>query len=98
MKIRQAVLACGSGIESENATNEKDPINTWAAYVIRCDTRGNRLWEYLHHTPSKGHNAAEYLAECKDGGFIIFLDSENTGSQKEENLGFLKLAEEKLGK
>jgi len=68
MKIRQAVLACGSGIESENATNEKDPINTWATYVIRCDPRRNRLWEYLHHTPSKGNNAAEYLTECKDGG------------------------------
>ncbi len=67
MKIRKAILACGSGIEPEKATNEKDPRNTWAAYVIRSDPRGNRLWEYLHHTPSKGDNAAECLAECKDG-------------------------------
>jgi len=31
-------------------------------------------------------------------GLIIFLDSDNTGSQKEENFDFLKLAEENLEK
>ncbi len=29
-------------------------------------------------------------------GGIIFLDSDNTGSQKEENFGFLKKAEVKI--
>ena len=40
----------------------------------------------------------EHLDECKDGGFIIFLDSDNTGSHEEENFGFLKLTEENLEK
>jgi hypothetical protein len=49
------------------------------------------LWEYTHHTPNKGHNAAEYVALCSDGGYLMFLDSDNMGDMKEENMGFLKL-------
>mgnify|MGYP001343858092 CR=1 FL=1 len=98
MKICQAVLACGSGIESENATNEKDPRNPWAAYVIRYDPRGNRLWEIPPPHSSQRSQRPLILGRMQGWGGIIFLESDNTGSQKEENLGFLKLAEEKLGK
>lgn len=91
------VLACGTGVEPENAKTRKDPRSTWAAYVVRTDARGNKLWHHLHHTPNKGHNAAEYVALCRDGGYVVFLDSDNTGSMKNSNVGFLKLALAKKG-
>ena len=86
------VLACGSGIEPENIRSRKDPRNTWAAYIVCTDDEGNLLWEYTHHTPNEGHNAAEYVALCRDGGYLMFLDSDNAGDMEEENMGFLKLA------
>ena len=89
------IMACGSGIEPENVKNRRDPRNIWAAYVIRTDAKGNIMWEFTHHTPGEGHNAAEYITQCKDRGFMVFMDSDNAGSMKEENFGFLKLAPEK---
>jgi hypothetical protein len=92
------VLACGSGIEPENRKARKDPRKTWAAYLIRTDNKGKLLWEYTYHTPNEGHNAAEYVAVCKDGGYLLFLDSDSVGDMKEENVGFLKLSAEGKGK
>jgi hypothetical protein len=92
------VLACGSGIEPENVRNRKDPRNTWAAYLVRTDDKGNLLWEYSYHTPKEGHNAAEYIALCSDGGFLVFLDSDTAGEMGEENIGFLKLTSPKKEK
>ena len=89
------ILACGSGIEPENVKDRRDPRNTWAAYVIRTDANGNLMWEFTHHTPGKGHNAAEYITQCRDGGYMVFLDSDNVGTMKEENFGFLKLSPKK---
>jgi hypothetical protein len=86
------VLACGTGIEPENVTDEGDPRATWAAYVIRTDSDGQVLWEYTYHTPGMGHNAAEHIDTCQDGGYIVFLDSDNVGSMGQENFGLLKLA------
>lgn len=92
------VLACGSGIEPENRKDRKDPRNTWAAYLIRTDQKGKLLWEYTYHTPKEGHNAAEYVAICKDGGYLLFLDSDTAGDMEEENMGFLKLSADGAGK
>ena len=86
------VMACGSGIEPENRTAKDDPRNLWAAYVVRTDARGNLLWEFTYHTPRKGHNAAEYVNVCRDGGYIVFLDSDTEGKPRPNNFGFLKIA------
>jgi hypothetical protein len=56
------------------------------------------LWEYSCHTPKEGHNAAEYIALCRDGGFLVFLDSDTAGEMGEENIGFLKLTSPKKEK
>ena len=92
------VLACGSGIEPKNRKDRKDPRNTWAAYLVRTDHKGNLLWEYTYHNPKEGHNAAEYVTICKDGGYLLFLDSDTTGNMGEENIGFLKLSANGAGK
>ncbi len=86
------VLACGSGIEPENVKSRKDPHATWTAYVVRTDSNGELLWKFAYHAPNEGHNAAEYVALCRDGGYLMFLDSDNVGDMEEENMGFLKLA------
>ncbi|MBV7328459.1 hypothetical protein KFU94_09405 [Chloroflexi bacterium TSY] len=88
------VMACGTGVEPENVQNEDDPLNTWAAYIIRTNSSGKLLWEYTYHTPGQGHNAAEYISLTRDGGFMIFLDSDNLGQMRMGNFGFLKLAPE----
>jgi len=89
------VMACGSGIEPDNTKGKRDPRNTWAAYVIRMDAAGKLLWEYTYHTPGRGHNAAEYINLCRNGGYIVFLDSDTEGRMGEANFGFLRLAPEK---
>ncbi len=61
------VMACGSGIEPDNTVNKTDPLNTWAAYIVRTDAAGETLWTFTHHTPGEGHNAAEYVGACRDG-------------------------------
>ena len=92
------ILACGTGIEPENIKIPTDPLNTWAAYILRTDSRGKLLWQYTYHKPNKGHNAAEYVTFCRDGGFLFFLDSDTLGNMDEENIGFLKLSAEGKGK
>lgn len=88
------IMACGSGIESDRKV-KKSPLNTWAAYVIRTDSTGKLLWQYIYHTPGQGHNAAEYVSLCDDGGYILFLDSDTAGKMETGNFGFLKLTREK---
>ena len=52
------------------------------------------MWEYTYHNPKEGHNAAEYVAICKNGGYLLFLDSDTVGDMEGENMGFLKLSAE----
>ncbi len=92
------VLAFGSGIEPENVKPRKDPLATWTAYVVRTDSNGDLLWEFAYHAPNEGHNAAECIALCRDGGFLVFLDSDTAGEMGEENIGFLKLTSPKKEK
>ncbi|CAA6689441.1 MULTISPECIES: hypothetical protein [unclassified Lentimonas] len=84
-------LAAGSGIEPENVTDSNDPFNTWAAIVLKIAPSGHKIAQYIHHTPHAGHNAAEYLQLTSDGGCIVFLDTDSTGTPEESNFGFLKL-------
>ena len=92
------VLACGSGIEPENVKSRKDPHATWTAYGVRADSIGDLLYEFAYHAPNEGNNAAEYIALCRDGGFLVFLDSDTAGEMGEENIGFLKLTSPKKEK
>ncbi len=87
------VLACGSGIEPENVRNRKDPLNVWAAYLIRTDGKGRESWKYLFHKPHEGHNAAEWVVPYAGNAYLLLLDSDHLGSMGEENFGFLGILE-----
>jgi hypothetical protein len=52
----------------------------------------------LPRAPNEGHNAAEYIALCRDGVFLVFLDSDTAGEMGEENIEFLKLTSPKKEK
>ena len=84
-------LACGSGIEPTGKRLKPDPRNLWGAWVLRTDPAGKLLWHYFYHVPKQGHNAAEWLTPCRDGGLLLFLDSDTEGTPREGNVGMIKL-------
>ena len=63
----------------------------WWAYVVRTDGDGNLLWEGLYGDP-EGNNAGEYINLTRDGGYVVFTDSDTAGSHGENDFGILKIA------
>jgi hypothetical protein len=88
------VLACGTGVEPENAEDDNNPNNFWSSYVIKTNASGELQWEHIYKKEGM-HNAAEYINICKDGGYIVFLDADGYMDNGANAFGFLKLAAEK---
>jgi hypothetical protein len=65
------------------------PSDIWMDYLVKTDAYGNLEWEDIYGN-SSGHNAGEYLDVNRDGGFIIFSDSEIYGNMKRNSFGFMK--------
>ncbi len=63
----------------------------WLAYVVRTDHNGNLLWEGLYGD-LEGNNAGEYINLTRDGGYVVFTDSDTVGSMGENNFGLMKIA------
>ncbi len=87
------VLACGTGVEPENAEDDNNPNNFWSSYVIKTNASGELQWEHIYKKDDM-HNAAEYVNICKDGGYIVFLDADGFMENGANAFGFLKLAAE----
>ena len=91
------VMAGGSGDEydySEN-THPTGSSDEWKAYVIKTDLNGALEWEAIYDDgPDNGNNAAEYIGLTKDGGYILFNDTDSTGEMEPNNFGFMKLTPE----
>ena len=69
------------------------PSDLWLAYVVRTDGYGNLLWQGLYgHL--EGNNAGEYINLTRDGGYVIFTDSDTAGSMEEHNFGLMKIKPE----
>ncbi len=56
---------------------------------------------YIHHESygvkelPGGNNAAEYVNQTDDCGFVIFTDSDTVGVMKQHNFGLMKLRSER---
>ncbi len=66
------------------------PSDIWMAYLVKTDARGNLEWQGIYGNPD-GHNAGEYFDVTRDGGFIIFSDSDTYGNLKRNSFGFIKI-------
>ena len=92
------VMVGGTGDEypySESG-HPKGSSDLWLAYLVKTDVHGNLEWEGIYGSPS-GHNAGEYLDVTRDGGFIIFSDSDTYGDLKRNSFGFIKIKTDKKG-
>jgi len=93
------ILAGGSGDEHDSYHGSGHPAGTsdeWKAYLVRTDGEGNLLWEGLYPTAGDvGNNAAEYIGLTRDGGYIVFVDTDSQTPPEANNFGFLKLAPDK---
>jgi hypothetical protein len=87
------VIAGGTGDEYEysEAGHPKGRSDLWLAYVVRTDANGNLMWEGLYGS-LEGNNAGEYVNLTKEGGYIIFTDSDTAGVMGENNFGLMKIA------
>jgi len=93
------ILAGGSGDEYDSYSGSGHPAGTsdeWKVYLVRTDGKGNLLWEGLYPaTTDLGNNAAEYIGLTRDGGYIVFVDTDTQSPPEPENYGFLKTAPDK---
>ena len=93
------VVAGGSGDEYEEYSVSGHASGTsdeWKAYLIRVDELGSLLYQAVYGgTPGGGNNAAEFLAVARDGGVMLFNDTDSDGAPTPNNYGFMKLAPEK---
>ncbi|MBT5531953.1 hypothetical protein HOK31_02765 [Candidatus Poribacteria bacterium] len=67
------------------------PSDLWWAYLVRTDPGGDVLWQGLYGALD-GNNAGEYVGLTRDGGYVVFTDSDTAGSMGGENFGLVKIA------
>ena len=88
------VMVGGTGDEYAYSAegHPSGPSDEWKAYAIKVDTNGDVVWEQVYDDgPDRGHNAAEFLSLTSDGGYLLFNDTDSTGSPAPNNFGFMKL-------
>ena len=85
------VLACGSGIEPDQVSDEDSPDNLWAACLLKTDSLGKPCWTYVFHQPESGHNACEWVIPYGDEKYLMLLDSDHLGEAEPSNVGMIHL-------
>jgi hypothetical protein len=88
------IVAGGSGDEFPYSASghPAGPSDEWKAYLVKTDKDGNTLWDAVYPANSVGNNAAEFIALTKDGGYIVFTDTDSESPPPPNNYGFLKIA------
>ena len=88
------IIAGGSGDEFPYSANghPSGPSDEWKAYLVKTDKDGNTLWDAVYPPNSVGNNAAEFIALTKDGGYIVFTDTDSESPPPPNNYGFLKIS------
>ena len=93
------ILAGGSGDEYDSyhgSGHPAGPSDEWKVYLVRTDGEGNLLWEGIYPAAADvGNNAAEYIGLTRDGGYIVFVDTDSQTPPEPNNFGFLKIAPDK---
>jgi len=92
------IIAGGSGDEFAYSQDghTAGPSDEWKAYLVKTDAQGNLLWEAVYPPSSTANNAAEFIALTRDGGYIIFTDTDSESPPAMNNFGFMKIAPDTL--
>ena len=88
------IIAGGSGDEFKYSQDghPDGPSDEWKAYLVKTDAQGNLLWEAVYPPGSVANNAAEFIALTKDGGYVIFTDTDSESPPAMNNFGIMKIA------
>lgn len=73
------------------------PSDDWKAYLVKTDAHGNLLWDAVYPPGSMANNAAEFIALTRDGGYIIFTDTDSESPPAMNNFGFMKIGPDTVG-
>ena len=86
------IMVGGSGDEDSYSASghEGGPSDIWKSYVVKTDAQGHLLWQAVFGDPA-GNNAGEYINLTRDGGYVIFTDSDTAGAMRSSNFGLMKL-------
>ena len=87
------IMVGGSGDEDSYSASGHPggPSDVWKSYVVKTDAHGNLLWQAVYGDPA-GNNAGEYINLTRDGGYVIFTDTDTAGTMRSSNFGLMKLA------
>lgn len=87
------VMIGGSGDEDSYSASGHPggSSDIWKSYVVKTDAQGNLQWQAVYGDP-EGNNAGEYINLTRDGGYVIFTDSDTAGTMGSNNFGIMKLA------
>lgn len=93
------IIAGGSGDEFPYSASghPSGPSDEWKAYLVKTDKDGNTIWDAVYPPKSVGNNAAEFIALTKDGGYIVFTDTDSESPPPPNNYGFLKISPDTIG-
>ncbi len=90
------VVAGGSGDEYARYSVDGHPAGSsdeWKAFTVRTDAQGNSVGQGVFGDGAdQGNNAAEYLTVTKDGGYLLFVDTDSQGEPLPSNFGFMKVS------
>lgn len=94
------VVAGGSGDEYEysESGHPKGASDEWIVYIVKVDGDGKVQWEGLYGKVGAGHSAAEHINLTRDGGYVVFTDTDIHNSPPPNNFGIMKLAPDNAGK
>ena len=89
------IMVGGSGDEDSYSASGHPggPSDIWKSYVVKTDAKGNVLWQAVYGDPA-GNNAGEYINLTRDGGYVIFTDSDTAGTMGSNNFGLMKIGPE----
>jgi hypothetical protein len=93
------VICGGSGDEYEEYSGSGHPAgssNEWKVYLVKTDKAGEITWEGIYPPRSAKNNSGEYIGLTRDGGYIVFVDTDSQTPPEPNNFGYLKLAKETI--
>ena len=94
------VIAGGSGDEFEyhESGHPMGASSQWIAYIVKTDGDGKVQWEGLYGKTGAGDSAAEHINLTRDGGYVVFTDTDIHRFPRSNNFGIMKLAPDRAGK
>ena len=89
------VMAGGTGDEydSSESGHPAGPSDEWKGLLLKVSVDGDLAWMQVYGDGAgAGNNATEFLGLTRDGGYLLFNDTDSAGPAEPNNFGFMKLS------